>query len=100
MHTHNLLLLIALANILFLANGDKFQLQTTEVSMFGVSLSHLAHQAELIIEGKVLGKVESDTTEFLNNSIGVEKVIKGNYTGNTINVLTEQMSESLRIGER
>lgn len=99
MHTHSLLLLIALANVLFLANGDKLQLQTTEFSMIGVSLSHLAHQADLIIEGRVLGKVESDTTEFLNNSIGVEKVIKGNYTGNTINVLTEQMSESLELGK-
>jgi hypothetical protein len=79
-------MLIALTSVIFLA---KFQLQTTEAaSMFGISLSRFIHQAELIIEGKILGKVESDTTEFLNNSISVEKIIKGNYSGNTINVLT------------
>jgi hypothetical protein len=72
-HTRNLLALIALTSILFLT---KFQ--TTEASMLGVSLGHLAHQAELIIEGKVLGKVESTTTEFINNSLSVAKVIKGN----------------------
>jgi hypothetical protein len=77
-------MLIALTSILFLA---KLQLQKTEAS-FGISLSRFTHQAELIIEGKILGKVESDTTEFLNNSLNVEKIIKGNYSGNTINVLT------------
>ena len=61
--------------------------------MFGISLSRLAHQAELIIEGKVLGKVESVTTEFVNDSIGVEKVIKGNYKGNILNVLIQPTSE-------
>jgi hypothetical protein len=94
--TRNLLAIIILTSILFLT---KSQLQTTEFSMFGVSLSHLAHQADLIVEGKVLGKVESDTTEFLNNSIGVEKIIKGNHTGSTINVLTQQMSESVELGK-
>jgi hypothetical protein len=92
--TSNLLTLIILATVLFLA---KFQLQTTEASMFGTSLSRLAHQAELIIEGKVLGKVESDTTEFLNNSISVEKLIKGNHSGNTLNVLTERTSEAVEL---
>lgn len=99
MHTHNFLLLIALPIIIFLASGDKFQLQTTEASMFALSLSHLAHQAELIIEGKVIGKVESDTTEFVNNSISVEKVIKGNYSGNTLNVLIQPTSEAVELGK-
>jgi hypothetical protein len=94
MHTQKLGLFILLIGILLLTN---FQHQTTEGSMLGLSLSHLAHQAELIIEAKVLGKVESDTTEFLNNSISVEKIIKGNYSGNTLNVLTEQTSEAVEL---
>lgn len=92
----NLLTLIILASILFFT---KFHLQTTEASMFGVSLGRLSHEAELIIEGKVLGKVESDTTEFLNDSIGVGKVIKGNYNGNTLNVLTERTSDAVELGK-
>ena len=100
MHRHNLLLLIALANILFIANGDKFQFQTTEASMFGVSLGRLSHEAELIIEGKVLGKVESDTTEFLNDSIGVGKVIKGNYNGNTLKCTNRANLGRCGIGKR
>jgi hypothetical protein len=70
-----------------------------QVSFFGVSLSRLSHEAEMIIQGKVLGKVESDTTEFLNNSISVEKVIKGNYSDKTLNVLTEQGSEAVDLGK-
>ena len=56
--------------------------------MLALSLEDLSRQAELIVKGEVLGKVESITTEFYNNSVSVEKVIKGNHAGNTINVLT------------
>jgi hypothetical protein len=66
----------------------KFQLQTTEAAMFALSLKDLARQSELIIQGKVSGKVDSVTTEFLNHSVAVGKIMKGTYAGNTINVLT------------
>jgi hypothetical protein len=52
------------------------------------SLEALSRQAQLIVKGEVLGKVESITTEFYNNSVSIEKVIKGSYTGDTINILT------------
>ena len=67
--------------------------------MFGLSLGQLSHQAELIIEGKVLGNVESATTGFQNNSLTVEKVIKGNYAGNTINVLVHPTSDAVEMGK-
>jgi hypothetical protein len=76
-----------LATIVFLSN-PYYQTQTTESAMLGLSLKNLTHQAELIVQGNVLGKVDSITTEFLNNSVSVGKIIKGNYTGNMINVLT------------
>jgi hypothetical protein len=85
--TH-LLAVIALAIILFIAKGDIFQLQTTEAAMFALSLKDLSHQAGLIVQGNVLGKVDSVTTEFQNNSVSVGKTLKGTYAGNTINVLT------------
>ena len=49
-----------------------------------------------------MGKVESITTEFYNNSVSVEKVIKGNHAGNTINVLTrpsEFTSDGLELNK-
>lgn len=92
MHTYNILSVFVLTSVLLLCyceiNPHLINFHTTEASMFGLSLSHLAHQAELIVEGKVLGKVESVTTEFYNNSVSVGKVIKGNHTGNMINILT------------
>ncbi|MGA9943300.1 MAG: hypothetical protein WBP88_15020, partial [Nitrososphaeraceae archaeon] len=42
-----------------------------------------------------MGNVESATTGFLNNSLAVEKVIKGNYAGNTINELVHPTSDAL-----
>jgi hypothetical protein len=86
---HDLLAATTLAIILFAAKGGTFQLQTTEAAMlYALSLEDLSRQAELIVESEVLGKVESITTEFYNNSVSVEKVIKGTHAGNTINVLT------------
>lgn len=85
----NLLAAITLAIILFAAKSDTFQLQTTGAAMlYALSLEDLSRKAELIVKGEVLGKVESITTEFYNNSVSVDKVIKGTQAGNTINVLT------------
>lgn len=84
-HTRNLLTLIILAGILFLT---KFQLQTTQAGMFPLSLENLSRQAELVVQGKVLGKVESITTEFYNHSVSIGKIIKGAHAGNMINILT------------
>ena len=94
MNTQSLLAVLVLASILFAVKDTldafvrEFQLQTTEAAMLALSLEDLSRQAELIVKGEVLGKVESITTEFYNNSVSVEKVIKGNHAGNTINVLT------------
>jgi hypothetical protein len=76
-----------LATVMFLSN-PYYQTQTTEVAMLGLSLKNLTHQAELVVQGSVLGKNDSITTEFLNNSVSVGSVLKGTYVGNTINVLT------------
>ena len=56
--------------------------------MFALPLKNLTHQAELVVQGQVLGKVDSVTTEFQNNSLSVGKTLKGDYADNTINVLT------------
>ena len=56
--------------------------------MFALPLKNLSRQAELAVQGNVLGKVDSITTEFLNNSVSVGKIIKGTYGGSVINVLT------------
>ena len=93
MNTLSLLAVLVLASFLFFPtirelNVHKFRPHTTEAAVMALSLEDLSRQAELIVQGKVLGKVESITTEFYNNSISVEKVIKGNHAGNTINILT------------
>ena len=94
MNTPSLLAVLVLASILFAVKDTldafvrEFQIQTTEAAMLALSLEDLSRQAELIVKAEVLGKVESITTEFYNNSVSVEKVIKGNHAGNTINVLT------------
>jgi hypothetical protein len=88
MHTYNLLSVLAvLASIIFLFN-PYYQTRTIEATTLGLSLKNLSHQAELIVQGSVLGKNDSITTEFLNNSVSVGSVIKGTYAGSIINVLT------------
>jgi hypothetical protein len=73
---------LVLASILFAVKDTldafvhEFQLQTTEAAMLALSLEALLRQAQLIVKGEVLGKVESITTEFYNNSVSIEKVIK------------------------
>jgi hypothetical protein len=56
--------------------------------MFALPLKNLSRQAELVVQGNILGKVDSITTEFRNNSVSVGKIIKGTYAGSIINVLT------------
>ena len=62
LHTNNILAVIALASILFLSKGvlDP-SVQTTESAMLALSLQDLSRQAELIIQVKVLGEVDSIT---------------------------------------
>jgi hypothetical protein len=88
---YNLFAVAVLASIMFLSKGlidPYYQTQTTEAAMFALSLEDLSHQAELVVQGNALGKVDSISTEFLNNSVSVGKIMKGNYAGGTINVLT------------
>ena len=101
MHTR-ILVLIAFAGILILF-VTKFPFQTIDAGLFPLSLENMTHHAELIIQGKVLGKVESVTTEFYNNSVSVDKIFKGKYIGSIINVLTrpsEFSSEGVESEER
>lgn len=63
-------------------------IQQVEGAMIGLTLDQLARESELVISGTVLGE-KLAFHRLINYSLSIEKVIKGNYTGNSISVLSQ-----------
>ena len=71
--------------------------------LFLIPFNNQSREAELIILGRVLDKnliwERSVGTPLDNYTVSVEKVLKGNYTGNTLKVLTERTSDAVELGK-
>lgn len=71
--------------------------------MIGLTLEDLSHQSELIISGTVLDEKLANQG-LVNHSLSIEKVIKGNYSSTTINIVSQpdfvEDAVNLTRGER